>query len=94
MLSHATIAPAVVDPVLIEQLTEMLLDKSPIHLPVLSTHPKKKALVPLIGLETGSVRLAKQIMPSKGVPFPIDEWPSVVDSRAGRCSTRTTGSRR
>jgi hypothetical protein len=34
--------------------------------------------VPLIGLETGSVRLAKQIMPSKGVPFPIDEWPSVV----------------
>ncbi|HTG88346.1 MAG TPA: hypothetical protein VL907_14965, partial [Pyrinomonadaceae bacterium] len=36
------------------------------------------ALVPLIGLETGSVRLARQIMPSKGVPFPIDEWPSVV----------------
>jgi hypothetical protein len=34
--------------------------------------------VPLIGLETGSVRLAKQIMPSKGVPFPIDEWPSVI----------------
>jgi radical SAM superfamily enzyme YgiQ (UPF0313 family) len=34
-------------------------------------------LVPLIGLETGSVRLAKQMMPSKGVPFPIDEWPSV-----------------
>jgi hypothetical protein len=24
------------------------------------------------------VRLAKQVMPSKGVPFPIDEWPSVV----------------
>ena len=22
--------------------------------------------------------MAKQIMPSKGVPFPIDEWPSVV----------------
>ena len=34
--------------------------------------------MPLIGLETGSVRLAKQIMPSKGVPFPIEEWPSVV----------------
>lgn len=77
VLSHATIAPAVVDPVLIEQLTERIIDKSPIHLPVLSTHPKRKALVPLIGLETGSVRVAKQIMPSKGVPFPIDEWPSV-----------------
>ena len=70
VLSHATIAPAVVDPVLIEQLTRRIIDKSPIHLPVLSTHPERKALVPLIGLETGSLRLAKQIMPSKGVPFP------------------------
>jgi len=78
VLSHATIAPAVVDPVLIKQLTERIIDKSPIHLPVLSTHPQKKALVPLIGLETGSLRMAKKIMPSKGVPFPIDEWPSVI----------------
>jgi hypothetical protein len=78
VLSHATIAPAVVDPVLIEKLSDMLLDKSPIRLPVLSTHPEKRALVPLIGLETGSTRLGKQIMPSKGVPFPIEDWPSVV----------------
>jgi radical SAM superfamily enzyme YgiQ (UPF0313 family) len=78
VLSHATIAPSVVDPVLIEQLSNVLLDKSPIRLPLLSSHPEKRALVPLIGLETGSVRLAKQIMPSKGVPFPIEEWPSVV----------------
>jgi radical SAM superfamily enzyme YgiQ (UPF0313 family) len=78
VLSHATIAPAVVDPVLIGRLSELLLDKSPIHLKALSTHPRHKALVPLIGLETGSVRMARQIMPSKGVPFPIDEWPSVV----------------
>jgi hypothetical protein len=78
VLSHATIAPAVVDPVLIERLTESIIDKSPIHLPVLSTHPQKKALVPLVGLETGSVARAKQLMPSKAVPFPIDEWPSVV----------------
>ena len=78
VLSHATIAPAVVDPVLIEKLSALLLDKSPIHLTRLSHHPKRKALVPLIGLETGSVRMAKQIMPSKAVPFPIDEWPSVV----------------
>jgi hypothetical protein len=55
----------------------VLLDKSPIHLPLLSTHPKRKAMVPLIGLETGSVRMAKSIMPGKGVPFPIEVWPSV-----------------
>ena len=78
VLSHATIAPAVVDPVLIEKLSDLLLDKSPIRLPMLSTHREHRALVPLIGLETGSVRLAKQIMPSKSVPFPIDDWPSVV----------------
>jgi hypothetical protein len=77
VLSHATIAPAVVDPLLIEKLSDMLLPKSPIRIPLLSTHPEKRALVPLIGLETGSVRMAKQIMPSKGVPFPIEDWPSV-----------------
>ena len=77
VFSHSTIAPAVVDPMLIEKLTEITLDKSPIKIPLLSTHPEKRAIVPLIGLETGSVRMAKQIMPSKGVPFPIDDWPSV-----------------
>jgi radical SAM superfamily enzyme YgiQ (UPF0313 family) len=78
LLSHCTMAPFVVDPELIRQLSEVLLPKSPIHLPRLSTHPQGKALVPLIGLETGSVRMARQIMPSKSVPFSIDDWPSVV----------------
>ncbi|MBL8219895.1 MAG: B12-binding domain-containing radical SAM protein [Bryobacterales bacterium] len=78
VLSHSTMAPAVVDPVLIEKLSEMLLEKSPVKLPSRSTHPEKRILSPLIGLETGSVRMAKMVMPSKGVPFPIDEWPSVV----------------
>jgi len=78
VLSHATIAPSVVDPLLIEKLTEVLLDKSPIHLPTHSTHPRKKILSPLIGLETGSVRMARMIMPGKSAPFSIDDWPSVV----------------
>jgi hypothetical protein len=78
VLSHATIAPAVVDPMLIKRLTEVCIDKSPIRIPALSTHPEKRALVPLIGLETASIRVAKQIMPSKGVPFSIEDWPSVV----------------
>jgi radical SAM superfamily enzyme YgiQ (UPF0313 family) len=77
VLSHCTMAPAVVDPILITELSKLLLDKSPIHLPLVSTHSKKKALSPLIGLETGSIRMAKQIMPGKAAPFPIDEWPSV-----------------
>jgi radical SAM superfamily enzyme YgiQ (UPF0313 family) len=78
VLSHSTMAPAVVDPLLIEKLSGILLPKSPIHLPYLSSHPQKKSLTPLIGLETGSVAMAKKIMPSKGVPFAIEDWPSVV----------------
>lgn len=78
VLSHSTIAPAVVDPILIKELSNLLLPKSPIHFPYLSSHPEKKALAPLIGLETGSVRMAKKVMASKGVPFPIEHWPSVV----------------
>jgi tRNA A37 methylthiotransferase MiaB len=77
LLSHSTMAPAVVDPILIEKLSDLLLDKSPVHLPLFSTHPHKKILSPLIGLETASVPLAKKIMQGKAAPFPIEEWPSV-----------------
>jgi len=78
ILSHSTMAPAVVDPKLIEQLSTTLLDRSPVKLPNLSTHPEGRILSPLIGMETGSVRMAKQIMPGKAAPFPIEEWPSVI----------------
>jgi hypothetical protein len=78
LLSHCTMAPSVVDPKLIEQLSGVLLDKSPVKLPAVSTHPEGRILSPLIGMETGSVRMAKQIMPGKAVPFAIEEWPSVL----------------
>jgi len=78
ILSHCTLAPIVVDAKLIEQLSELLLDKSPIKLPQVSTHPEGRILSPLIGMETASVRMAKQIMPGKAAPFPIEEWPSVL----------------
>jgi radical SAM superfamily enzyme YgiQ (UPF0313 family) len=77
-LSHATIAPAVVDPMLIQELSGLLLDKSPIRMPNVSTHPEGRTLNPLIGLETGSVRLAHKIMAGKSLPFDADHWPSVV----------------
>jgi radical SAM superfamily enzyme YgiQ (UPF0313 family) len=77
LLSHCTMAPFVVDPLLIKKLSEKLLDKSPVKIR-LSSHAEKRALCPLIGLETGSIRMAKQIMPSKAVPFSIEDWPSVV----------------
>jgi hypothetical protein len=42
VLSHCTMAPAVVDPVLIRKLSELLLDKSPIRVPLLSRIPTRK----------------------------------------------------
>jgi radical SAM superfamily enzyme YgiQ (UPF0313 family) len=77
-LSHATIAPAVVDPALIQELSKLLLDKSPIRMPNVSTHPEGRTLNPLIGLETGSVRMARKIMAGKSLPFDPEHWPSVV----------------
>jgi hypothetical protein len=77
-LSHATIAPALVDPDLIGELSAMLLDRSPIQLPSVSTHPEGRALAPLVGIETGSVRMARQIMAGKALPFDIRDWPHIV----------------
>ena len=77
LFSHCTMAPFVVDPLLIKKLSAKLLDKSPVRIR-LSSHGEKRALSPLIGFETGSVRMAKQIMPGKAVPFSIEDWPSVI----------------
>jgi radical SAM superfamily enzyme YgiQ (UPF0313 family) len=77
-LSHATIAPALVDPDLIAELSVMLLDRSPIQLKAVSGHPEHRALAPLIGIETGSVRIARQIMAGKALPFDIKHWPHIV----------------
>jgi radical SAM superfamily enzyme YgiQ (UPF0313 family) len=77
-LSHATIAPALVDPDLIAELGALLLDRSPIRLKAVSTHPEHRALAPLIGIETGSVRVARQIMAGKALPFDIKHWPHIV----------------
>ncbi|MBK7927744.1 MAG: hypothetical protein IPJ98_09690 [Bryobacterales bacterium] len=78
LLSHSTMAPAVVDPKMIEELSAVLLDKSPVKLPSVSSHPEGRILSPLVGMETASVSMARKIMPGKGVPFPIEEWPSVL----------------
>ncbi len=76
-LSHVTIAPAVVNPGLVRDMSKILLDKSALrnrH----STHPDKKFLAPLIGIETGSARLAALTMSGKSLPFDIRDWQEIV----------------
>ena len=76
-LSHATIAPAVVNPGLVKEMSKILLDRSALqnrH----STHPDKRFLAPLIGIETGSSRLAALTMSGKSLPYDIHDWPEIV----------------
>lgn len=32
-----------------------------------------------VGIETGSVKLAKKIMPAKAAPYPAEKWPDIVE---------------
>jgi radical SAM superfamily enzyme YgiQ (UPF0313 family) len=76
-LSHATIAPALVNPHLIKELSGILLRKSVLRNPA-STHPDKTFVSPLIGIETGSPRLAALTMSGKALPFDIRDWQEIV----------------
>jgi radical SAM superfamily enzyme YgiQ (UPF0313 family) len=76
-LSHATIAPALVNPKLIRDLSAILLRKSNLRNPA-STHPERRFISPLIGIETGSARLAALTMPGKALPFDIRDWQDIV----------------
>ena len=76
-LSHDTIAPAVVIPGLIRDLSSILLDKSALQNRN-STHPDNWFRAPLIGFETGSPRLAALTMSGKSLPFDIRDWQEIV----------------
>ncbi len=41
--------------------------------------PRQNLLGVEVGIETGSVRLAKIIMPAKSAPYPPERWPDVVE---------------
>ncbi len=76
-MTHGTIAPAVVDPGIIEDLSPVAVGKSVNQHPA-STHPENRYAMMFIGLETGSVRLFKQFMKGKAYPFRPEQWPDVV----------------
>lgn len=52
---------------LIAKLTEIVYDEH------------QRFLGVQVGLETGSMRLAKKIMPSKTAPYPVEMWPQIVE---------------
>jgi radical SAM superfamily enzyme YgiQ (UPF0313 family) len=77
MLTHGTIAPAVREPHIIEELSPWAVGMS-LSQHRSSTHPEKRHANLFVGLETGSVRLFKQYMKGKAYPYRPEQWPDVV----------------
>ncbi|MEA2054505.1 MAG: radical SAM protein [Candidatus Thermoplasmatota archaeon] len=69
--SHASFAAVACKPKLMENLSEIICDGN------------QAWWGAEMGLETGSVELAKKIMPAKARPFKAGEWPEVVVQGAG-----------
>ncbi|HEC94362.1 MAG TPA: B12-binding domain-containing radical SAM protein [Thermoplasmatales archaeon] len=69
--SHASFAAVACKPKLIEKLSGVICDENQTWWGV------------EMGIETGSIRLAKKIMPAKAKPFKVEEWPEIVIQGAG-----------
>jgi radical SAM superfamily enzyme YgiQ (UPF0313 family) len=76
MLSHATMAPFVREPHIVDELT--LAVDTALGQHSASTHIDQRYAMAFIGLETGSTRLFKTFMPGKGYPYRPEQWPDVV----------------
>jgi radical SAM superfamily enzyme YgiQ (UPF0313 family) len=75
LLSHASLAPVIHDPHLLEELTPILMEKT-------FWTPKEgyrqSFITAEVGIETGSVRLMNKHMQGKALPFSVDKWPELV----------------
>jgi radical SAM superfamily enzyme YgiQ (UPF0313 family) len=76
-LTHGTMAPVLVKPEMIEELTPLAVGNS-VYQHRASTHPDKRYQALFIGLETGSPRLFTEYMKGKAYPFRPEQWPDVV----------------
>jgi radical SAM superfamily enzyme YgiQ (UPF0313 family) len=81
-ISHSSLVPAIYDEQMIEELTEVLLPKT---LWKKDIHPnyREDFISVEVGIETGSSRIMKDIMPNKARPFDIKDWPELVVQAVG-----------
>jgi radical SAM superfamily enzyme YgiQ (UPF0313 family) len=71
-LSHASLAPVLIDKKLLPELAPILVGKSNHRL-----QGKRFATVE-IGIESGSVKIMRKYMKGKALPLKIDGWPQIV----------------
>ncbi|MCK4614475.1 MAG: B12-binding domain-containing radical SAM protein, partial [Thermoplasmata archaeon] len=77
ILSHASLAPIIHDPKILDELTPILMEKT-FWTPEIDQHYKKPFITVEVGIETGSVRLMRKDMPGKALPYSVDNWPELV----------------
>jgi radical SAM superfamily enzyme YgiQ (UPF0313 family) len=82
LLSHASLAPAIYDRKLLEELSPILLEKTKWN-PKTSTTYKKPFVSVEVGIETGSIRLMQKYMKGKALPYSVDNWPELVVQGVG-----------
>jgi len=75
--AHISLAPAVVNPKLIEDLSEVLYDYCRYH------YMHKPLVSAETGIETGSVRLMKKYLRGKSLPYEPERWPEIVKESVG-----------
>jgi radical SAM superfamily enzyme YgiQ (UPF0313 family) len=75
--SHSSLAPVVVDPGMVKEVAEVLIDYN------WYWHEKKPIVTSEIGIETGSVRLMREHMARKMLPLKPEDWPEVVTQSFG-----------
>lgn len=75
--AHMSLAPAVVNPKMVSEVAEILLEKS------WGTLDGKPFFTSETGIETGSKRLMKKYMAGKPLPYKPEDWPEIVQQAFG-----------
>lgn len=75
--AHMSLAPVYHDPKMIQQLAEILIEKS------WYSFGKKPIITAETGIETGSPRLMKKYMAGKMLPYQPEQWQDVVTNAFG-----------
>ncbi|MFQ6106067.1 MAG: B12-binding domain-containing radical SAM protein [Thermoplasmata archaeon] len=81
-LSHASLAPAVRDPKMVEELTPILEGKT-MYTPKLRRGYSRKFVTVLFGIESGSIRIMEKYMRGKALPYDVKDWHEIVTQGIG-----------
>lgn len=80
--AHASLAPVIHDPGMVEELSHILIEKTR-WTPEYKRMYRERFISVEIGIETGSVRLMRKYMKGKALPYDIKNWPEIVTQAIG-----------